>query len=82
MKDFLKEKRISDFGKKIPTRWFPVRETNFSFLSLATYLLLQEWFNPKNFDSILKLVIGRREFLILALKFQLVDSLWGKQVSH
>ena len=50
--------------------------------SSATYLLLQEWSHPGNFDIISKLGIGRREFLILAGKFQLVDSLWGKQVPH
>ena len=50
--------------------------------SLFTYLLLQEWLHPGNFDIISKLGIGRREFLILAGKFQLVDSLWGKQVPH
>ena len=43
--------------------------------SLATYLLLQEWINPGNFDIISKLGIGRREFQILAGKFQLADSL-------
>ena len=82
MKDILKEKRNFDFGGKIPTRWFPMRETNSLFSSLATYLLLQEWFNPGNFDIISKLGIGRREFSILAGKFQLVDSLWGKQIPH
>ena len=46
--------------------------------SKATYLLLQEWSDPGNFDIISKLGIRRREFLILAGKFQLVDSLWGK----
>ena len=50
--------------------------------SLFTYLLLQEWSHPGNFDIISKLGIGRREFLILAGKFQLIDSLWGKQISH
>ena len=45
---------------------------------LTTYLLLQEWSDPGNFDIISKLGIGRREFLILAGKFQLVDSPWGK----
>ena len=50
--------------------------------SLATYLLLQEWSDPGNFDIISKLGIGRREFLILAGKFQLVDSPWGEQVPH
>ena len=50
--------------------------------SLFTYLLLQEWSHPGNFDIISKLGIGRREFLILAGKFQLIDSLWGKQVPH
>ena len=50
--------------------------------SLFTYLLLQEWSDPGNFDIILKLGIGRREFSILAGKFQLVDSPWGKQVPH
>ena len=47
--------------------------------SLATYLLLQEWFDPGNFDIISKLGIGRREFLILAGKFQLVDSHEGNK---
>jgi hypothetical protein len=42
--------------------------------SLCTYLLLQEWSDPGNFDSISMLWIRRREFLILAGKFQLVDS--------
>ena len=46
--------------------------------SLTTYLLLQEWSDPGNFDIISKLGIGRRQFLILAGKFQLVDSPWGK----
>ena len=58
---------------------------SFSFFppkSLFTYLLLQEWSNSGNFDIISKLGIGRREFLILAGKFQLVDSLWGKQFPH
>ena len=32
--------------------------------------------------EISKLGIGRREFLILAGKFQLVDSPWGEQVPH
>ena len=50
--------------------------------SKATYLLLQEWSDPGNFDIISKLGIGRREFLILAGKFQLVDSPWGEQVPH
>ena len=50
--------------------------------SLATYLLLQEWSDPGNFDIISKLGIGRREFLILAGKFQLVDSPWGEQIPH
>ena len=50
--------------------------------SLFTYLLLQEWSHPGNFDIISKLGIGRREFLILAGKFQLVDSLWGKTFPH
>ena len=50
--------------------------------SLFTYLLLQEWSDPGNFDIISKLGIGRREFLILAGKFQLVDSPWGEQVPH
>ena len=50
----------------------------FSAKSKATYLLLQEWSDPGNFDIISKLGIGRREFLILAGKFQLIDSLWGK----
>ena len=50
--------------------------------SLATYLLLQEWSDPGNFDIISKLGIGRKEFLILAGKFQLVDSPWGEQVPH
>ena len=36
--------------------------------SLFTYLLLQEWSDPGNFDIISKLGIGRREFLILAGK--------------
>ena len=47
--------------------------------SKATYLLLQEWSDPGNFDIISKLGIGRREFLILAGKFQLVDSPWGNK---
>ena len=64
MKDILREKRIFDFGGKIPTRWFPMRETSSQFLSLATQLLLQEWLNPKHFDIISKLVIGRRELFI------------------
>ena len=50
--------------------------------SLITYLLLQEWSDPGNFDIISKLGIGRREILILAGKFQLVDSPWGEQVPH
>ena len=50
----------------------------FPTYSLTTYLLLQEWSDPGNFDIISKLGIGRRQFLILAGKFQLVDSLWGK----
>ena len=50
--------------------------------SKATYLLLQEWSDPGNFDIISKLEIGRRQFLILAGKFQLVDSPWGEQVPH
>ena len=54
----------------------------FPTCSLATYLLLQEWSHPENFDIISKLGIGRREFLILAGKFQLVDSQWGKQFPH
>ena len=56
--------------------------TFFPTWSLTTYLLLQEWSDPWNSDIISKLGIGRREFLILAGKFQLVDSLWGKQVPH
>ena len=47
--------------------------------SKATYLLQQEWSDPGNFDIISKLGIGRREFLILAGKFQLVDSPWGNK---
>ena len=47
----------------------------FPTYSLATYLLLQENSNPGNFDIISKLGISRREFLILAGKFHLVDSL-------
>ena len=43
--------------------------------SLTTYLLLKEWSDPGNFDIISKIGIRRREFLILAGKFQLVDSL-------
>ena len=66
MKDILREERIFDFGWKILTRWFPMRETNSQFLRLATYLLLQELLNPRNFDIVSKLVIGRREFSILA----------------
>ena len=54
----------------------------FPTYSLFTYLLLQEWFNPGNFDIISKLGTRRREFLILAGKFQLVDSLWGKTFPH
>ena len=50
--------------------------------TLATYLLLQEWSDPGNFDIISNLGIGRREFLILAGKFQLVDSLWGETFTH
>ena len=50
--------------------------------SLFTYLLLQEWFNTGNFDIISKLGTRQREFLILAGKFPLVDSLWGKQFPH
>ena len=50
----------------------------FPTYSLTTYLLLQEWSDPGNFDIISKLGIGRRQFLILAGKFQLVDSPWGK----
>ena len=50
--------------------------------SLATYLLLQEWSDPGNFDIISKLGIGWREFPILAGKFQLVNSLWGKTFPH
>ena len=80
LKDILREKRIFDFGGKIPTRWFPRRETNSPFSGLFMYLLLHEWFNPWNFDIVSKLGTGRREFLILVGKFQLVDSLWGKQV--
>ena len=34
------------------------------------------------FDIVSKLGIGRREILILAGKFQLDNSLWGKQVPH
>ena len=34
--------------------------------------------DPGNFDIISKLGIGRRQFLILAGKFQLIDSPWGK----
>ena len=82
MKDIFKEKRIFDFGGKILTRWFPRRETNSPFLSLATYLLLEKWFNSKNFEIVSKPETGRKEFLILVGKFQLVDSLWGKQVPH
>ena len=70
------------FGGKIFTRWFPRRETNSPFFSLFMYLLLQEWFNPGNFDILSKLGTGRREFLILVGKFQLVDSLWGKTFPH
>ena len=73
MKDILREKRIYDFGGKIFTRWFPRRETNSPFLSLFMYLLLQEWFNPGNFDILSKLGTARREFLILVGKFQLAD---------
>ena len=40
--------------------------------SLITYLLLQEWSDPGNFDIISKLGIGRREFLILAGKNSLI----------
>ena len=54
----------------------------FPTYSLIMYLLLQEWFNPGNFDIKSKLGMSRREFLILAGKFQLVDSLSGKQVPH
>ena len=50
--------------------------------SKVTYLLLEEWSDPENFDIISKLGIGRRQFLILAGKFQLVDSPWGEQVPH
>ena len=67
--------------------WFLYSSSLFFFFffptnSLATYLLLQEWSDPGNFDIISKLGIGRREFLILAGKFQLVDSPWGEQVPH
>ena len=48
MKDILREKKIFDFGERYPTRWFPMMETNSPFLSLVTYLLLQEWFNSEN----------------------------------
>ena len=82
IKDIRGEKRIYDFDRKIPTCLFPMRETNSSFLSLATYLILQEWFNPGNSNLISKLRIGGREFLILVGKFQLVDSLSGKLVPH
>ena len=36
MKDILGEKRIFNFGGKIPTRWFPMRETNSLFWRLIT----------------------------------------------
>ena len=42
---------------------------------MATQLLLGEWIDPGYFDIITKIVIGGKEFLILAGKFPLVDSL-------
>ena len=82
LKYLLPFRRYSTGGKS------PERDVSlflFFFLSaksLFTYLLLQEWSDPGNFDIISKLGIGRREFLILAGKFQLVDSPWGEQVPH
>ena len=82
MKDILGEKRIFDFGGKIPTRWFPKRETIPYFKDWSRNSSYRNRSILDFFDTISKLVIGLREFLILAGKFSLVESLGGKKFPH